>query len=60
MQTVQIRPGLRAVTVGTLDDPEWPTIQRHIWTASKRSWTSIPEGTPTFAQGAPPASPAPV
>lgn len=59
MQTAQIRPGLRGIAVGTLDEPEWPAIQRHIWTRSKRSWTAIPEGTPTFPQGAPPSAPDP-
>lgn len=51
--SVQIRPGLRAIAVGTLDDPEWPRIQRHIWVQSKRSWVSIPAGTVVFSQGAP-------
>jgi hypothetical protein len=51
--TVQIRPGLRAVAVGTLDDPDWPRIQRHIWVQSKRSWVSIPAGMVVFSQGAP-------
>ena len=51
--TVQIRPGLRAISVGTLDDPEWPRIQRHIWVQSKRSWVSIPAGMVVFSQGAP-------
>jgi len=51
--TVQIRPGLRAIAVGTLDDPEWPRIQRHIWTQSRRSWVSIPAGVVEFPQGAP-------
>ena len=51
--TVQIRPGLRAIALGTLDDPEWPQIQRHIWIQSKRSWVSIPTGMTVFPQGAP-------
>jgi hypothetical protein len=51
--TVEIRPGLRAIAVGTLDDPEWPRIQRHIWTQSKRSWISIPSEMTVFPQGAP-------
>lgn len=51
--SVQIRPGLRAIAVGTLDDPEWPRIQRHIWVQSKRSWVSIPAGMVVFSQGAP-------
>ena len=51
--TVEIRPGLRAIAVGTLDDPEWPQIQRHIWAQSKRSWISIPSEMPVFPQAAP-------
>lgn len=51
--TTEIRPGLRAIAVGTLDDPEWPPIQRHIWVQSKRSWISIPPGMTVFQQGAP-------
>lgn len=51
--TVQIRPGLRAIAVGTLDDPEWPQIQRHIWVQSKRSWVAVPSNMVAFPQGAP-------
>lgn len=51
--TTEIRPGLRAIAVGTLDDPEWPQIQRHIWVQSKRSWVTIPPGMTAFQQGAP-------
>lgn len=51
--TVEIRPGLRAISMGTLDDPEWPTIQRHIWVQSKRSWVSIPPEMLSLPQGAP-------
>lgn len=54
---VEIRPGLRAIAVGTLDDPEWPRIQRHIWVQSRRSWVSIPPGVATLERGAPGSSP---
>jgi hypothetical protein len=54
--SVEIRPGLRAIAVGTLDDPEWPRIQRHIWIQSKRSWVSIATDTVVFQQGAPGSS----
>jgi hypothetical protein len=54
--TVQIRPGLKAIAVGTLDDPEWPAIQRHIWVRSKRSWVTVPSGMVVFEQGAPGSS----
>lgn len=58
-QRVQIRPGLRAIAVGTLDDPEWPHVQRHIWVCSRRSWVSIPPGVQTFDRGAPGPTTAP-
>jgi hypothetical protein len=51
--TVQIRPGLRAIAIGTLDDPAWPAIERHIWVQSKRAWVSIPPDMVAFPQGAP-------
>lgn len=50
--TVEVRPGLRAIAMGTLDDPEWLNIQRHIWVRSKRAWVPIPEGMTTFAKAA--------
>jgi hypothetical protein len=54
--TAQMRPGQRAIAVGTFDDPEWPGIQRHIWIQSKRSWVSIPSGMAVFPQAAPGSS----
>ena len=50
--TVEMRPGLRAIAMGTLDDPEWPPFQRHIWVRSKRSWVSIPAEMTALPQGA--------
>ena len=38
--------------MGTLDDPEWLNIQRHIWVRSKRPWAPIPEGMVTFPKAA--------
>ena len=29
--TAEVRPGLRAIAIGTLDDPDWLRIERHIW-----------------------------
>lgn len=51
--TAEMRPGLRAIAVGTLDDPEWPRIQRHIWVRSRRSWIAVLPDTVTFEQGVP-------
>ena len=40
------RPGQLAIAGGTFDDPEWFTIDRHIWTRSKLRWMRLPDGTP--------------
>ena len=40
--TAELRPGKRAVTGGTFDDPGWFKINQHIWVGSKRPWVSIP------------------
>jgi hypothetical protein len=42
--TAEQRPGQRAVTGGTFDDPNWFRVGRHIWTRSKLRWVEIPEG----------------
>jgi hypothetical protein len=49
--TAEVRPGLRSISVGTFDDPGWISIERHIWTRSKRPWVSIPSDAATFPQG---------
>ena len=46
----EFRPGARTVAVGTLDDPGWVKIDRHIWTRSKLPWVVIPPGVQTFEQ----------
>jgi hypothetical protein len=48
--TAELRPGLRAIAAGTLDDPDWLRIERHIWVRSKRPWVSIPSGATAFPQ----------
>lgn len=55
--TAEFRPGMRTVAAGTFDDPNWFSIDRHIWVQSKLPWVVIPEGVATYAQGyvAPPA-----
>jgi hypothetical protein len=49
--TAEIRPGIRTVTGGTFDAPEWFSIDRHIWVQSKLTWVTIPVGMPSFQQG---------
>lgn len=49
--TSEWRPGKRAMTAGTLDDPSWLRIDRHIWTQSKLPWVVIPEGVESHPQG---------
>ena len=43
---------MRGIAGGTFDDPDWFTIERHIWTRSKRPWVTIPPGVATFPQAA--------
>jgi len=50
-QTVEVRPGLRAIAVGTFDDPDWVGIERHIWVRSKRAWVAVPPDVTVFPQG---------
>jgi hypothetical protein len=49
--TAELRPGIRTIAAGTFDDPDWITINRHIWVQSKRPWVVIPAGVATFQQG---------
>ena len=54
----QLRPGMRTIAGGTFDDPQWFTIDRHIWVQSKLPWVKIPEGMPAYPQAyVPPAPP---
>ena len=47
----ELRPGMRSIAGGTFDDPGWFTINRHIWTRSKRPWVTIPAGVEVYEQG---------
>ena len=49
--TAEVRPGVRALAIGTLDDPGWVKLERHIWTRSKRPWVSLPPGVEIFPHG---------
>jgi hypothetical protein len=41
-------PAVRFVRGGTLDDPKGVTPDVHIYTRSKASWLTLPEGAPAF------------
>jgi hypothetical protein len=55
--TVEMRPGLRALAAGTLDDPDSLRIDRHIWTRSARPWVTIPDTVEEYDQGSAGAEP---
>ena len=52
-ERVEMRPGLRAISAGTFDDPDWFKIERHIWARSKRPWIAIPANVPVFPKAFP-------
>lgn len=49
----EIRPGFRTIAAGTFDDQDWFSIDRHMWTRSKRPWVTIPQRMPSYTQAAP-------
>ena len=49
----QRRPGLRGIAGGTYDDPDWYSIERHIWTRSAQRTATIPAGVTCFEMGMP-------
>lgn len=55
--TAELRPGMRSIAAGTLDETDWFLIDRHIWVQSKQPWVSIPEGVTAFMQGQPSSPP---
>jgi hypothetical protein len=40
--TGEVLPGMRAITVGTLDDPNWIKPKIHAWTRSALHWVVFP------------------
>jgi hypothetical protein len=42
--TAEFLPGMRAITGGTLDDPNWLTYKRHYWARSAPPWMVYPAG----------------
>jgi len=51
MATIERRPGVRLIMVGTLDDPNWVKIDRHIWTRSAQHWEVLPQNVDCFEKG---------
>ncbi len=40
--TLEMRPGARALSAGSFDDPGWLKPQAHIWMRSKLHWVDVP------------------
>jgi hypothetical protein len=55
--TAEVRPGWKAIALGTLDDPDGVRIDRHIWTRSARPWVAIPEEAEVYEKGSAGAKP---
>jgi hypothetical protein len=53
--TNSARPGLAVVRAGTLDRSDELDLVAHIWTKRKMGGIAIPEGVPSWLEGAPPA-----
>jgi hypothetical protein len=51
--TLEMRPGMRAIAGGTFDDPDWFSLDCHLWTRSARSDMCYPHDMPTHAQALP-------
>jgi hypothetical protein len=49
--TGELYPGLRALAGGSFDDPDWLSIERHVWTRSKHKWFVCPPGAEVFEKG---------
>lgn len=55
--TTELRPGWRAISAGTMDDPDSFSIARHIWARSARPWVAIPDGVEVYEKGSAGAQP---
>lgn len=53
--TVEALPGLRAIGVGTLDDPKSVSIKRFGWFRSAHPWITPPVGFEVYEKGTLPA-----
>jgi hypothetical protein len=54
--TAEALAGMRAVGVGTLDDPKWIKPKRFGWFRSAHSWLKPPEGVEVVQKSALPSS----
>ena len=50
--TVEAMPGMRAIGVGTLDDPKWLKVERFGWMRSAHPWIRPPEEAEVFQKSA--------
>jgi hypothetical protein len=48
MLSLQKFPGLRIVTGGYFDEPNWIEIDRHVWTRSAQHWVVFPQNVDRF------------
>jgi hypothetical protein len=54
--TAEVFPGMRAIGVGTLDQPKWITPRRFSWLRSAHPWLVPPDGVEAVEKGTlPPA-----
>jgi hypothetical protein len=51
--TAERRPGMRGMSGGTFDDPNWVKTRKHIWTRSVQHWLVIPVDAECFEKGSP-------
>ncbi len=47
------RPGVVVVRAGTLDQSDQLSVVAHIWVKRRQPWLNLPEGVPTWPEGAP-------
>jgi hypothetical protein len=50
--TVEAMPGLRAVGLGTFDDPKWLKVDRFSWLRSAHPWVVVPPGVEAVEKSA--------
>lgn len=56
--TVEAMPGIRAIGVGTFDDPKWIKVDRFSWLRSAHPWIVPPPGVEVLEKSAlPPPTP---
>ncbi len=46
--TLEMRPGMRAIAGGSFDDPDWFTLDAHLWTHSARTDMCYPDGMAVY------------